>query len=61
MSMFDKIKQKANEAATSATQLGQQATRSISDMANNASKSNRLKAVKAPFLNTLVRFKRKLQ
>ncbi|KAG0794083.1 hypothetical protein G6F57_002079 [Rhizopus arrhizus] len=40
MSMFDKIKQKANEAATSATQLGQQATRSISDMANNASKSS---------------------
>ncbi|PHZ15375.1 DUF500-domain-containing protein [Rhizopus microsporus ATCC 52813] len=37
MSMFDKIKEKASQAASSATQMGQQATRSIGDMASNAS------------------------
>ncbi|KAI8983020.1 hypothetical protein BDB01DRAFT_792077 [Pilobolus umbonatus] len=40
MSMFDKIKEQANRAATNASQLGQQASRQINDMATNASTNN---------------------
>ncbi|CEG77992.1 hypothetical protein RMATCC62417_12661 [Rhizopus microsporus] len=50
MSMFDKIKEKATQAASSATQMGQQATRSIGDMASNASSSGNFNN---PILGTL--------
>ncbi|CAO3691244.1 unnamed protein product [Rhizopus microsporus] len=50
MSMFDKIKEKATQAASSATQIGQQATRSIGDMASNASSSGNFNN---PILGTL--------
>ncbi|GAA5799849.1 hypothetical protein HPULCUR_005268 [Helicostylum pulchrum] len=38
MSMFDKIKEQATRAATNASTFGQNATRQVGDMANNATK-----------------------